>query len=80
MDVNIVDTHALYNTTLVKTSRRQEKAPVTVDPVEEDGRYVSPDTDVVAAVKALKAYTPEPSTVVNHDTIKGGRILRDRLE
>jgi hypothetical protein len=72
MDVNIVDTHALYNTTLVKTSRRQEKAPVTVDPVEEDGRFVSPDTDAVVAAKALKAYTPEPSTVVSLDAIKGG--------
>jgi hypothetical protein len=72
MDVNIVDTHALYNTTLVKTSRWQEKAPDMVDPVEEDGRFVSPDTDAVVAVKALKAYAPEPLTVISHDTIKGG--------
>jgi hypothetical protein len=72
MNVNIFDMYALYNTTLVKTSRRQEKALVTVDPVEEDGRFVSLDTDAVAAAKALKAYAPEPSTVVSHDAIKGG--------
>lgn len=70
MNIIIVDMHAICNTTLVKTSRRPKKAPVTADPnLQEEGRFVSPDTDAAAAQKALQSPGREPSTIVSLDPI-----------
>ena len=64
MNVVIVDMHALFNTTLTKTTRRPEKAPVTAGPIiEDESRFVSPDTEAAAADKVLWSTMREPMVV-----------------
>ena len=64
MNVVIVDMHALFNTTLAKTTRQPEKAPVTVGPIIEDESYfVSLDTEAAAADKVLWSSVCEPTVV-----------------
>ena len=64
MNVVIVDMHALFNTTLTKTTRWPEKAPVTAGPIiEDESCFVSPDTAAAAADKALRSSVCEPTVV-----------------